>query len=254
MLVKLQEILTLMVALGLAGPVAAKTSLTRLRRLYHLDASTGVTKDANDAVKKTGPTRRPTPTTSRKAPRPSSRPMSSRQSMASPLLNFNGDTSAVGIASQLVTATPATQQTVILVCTTIRSNNWGGGVWGRYDIVHSDKGIRRDTDATWCHADNNDFAFEGSMSINGDPGRTQAIGSWGVVVAIAPTAVTFGATALGDFFMYADGNHNYPRAWGGQIAEVAVFGGTLTTDQISAIVRALGTKYNIAIANASKPQ
>ena len=248
---KMQWILSGVIALCFCAAVSADTIDTTTGLVYHLNADSGVTKDTSNVVTNWASAQGAynfAETLSSKDPTYVASAVNGHAA-----IEFNGAN-----ANQLASAKSATVQTVILVTKTTSACGFGG-VLGLYNTTYSDTGIRRsgyytdpniDYGQLWQAANENDFSYNGSMTINGKSTFTQNVGDWGIMVATAPSAVTWDATTLGDYFVMSGQGS---RAWTGQIAEVAAFNGTLTAAQTNAILTELGTKYGIAVSNVPEP-
>ncbi len=252
-----QWIFAAVVVSGLCAAASADQIDSVGSLIYHLDAGSGVSYDASNVVSNWASTKGSysfSQDTSNKKPTFVSNAINNKAA-----ISFNGDTTggAGGAyapnASQLVLNTSTDVKTLILVCNTTSANGLDG-VWGQ---ANGDFGLRRNDNTQWrglvVGSDPNDFAYQangGSMSINGTTTYTQATNSWGIIVATCYDTHSLSSTALGEYFVSGG---VYPRPWGGQIAELAAFSGTLTTAQTNAIVSELGTKYGITVSNVPEP-
>lgn len=229
---KMQWIFALVVALGFGGASRADVIDATPGLVYHLDASTGVTKSGTDVTAWVDKAGVYTFSQSTVAYAPG---YVAGAINGHPALQWGG-------VDQLTTTASATLQTVIVVCETFSWSSHLGGMFG--DTSSPWTGIRRTYENTgWYSVNSGDFTYGGAMSINGTPGYTQAINTVGIMVATASSAVAWSGTGLG----FYDPSGGGTRYWSGYLAEVAVFSGTLTSAQISAIIGSLGTKYNVPV-------
>ncbi len=254
---KMQWILAVVVALGFCATASAETIDDITSLVYHLDASTGVTKDASNVVTSWASTKNSysfSQGNTSKTPTYVSNAVNNKAA-----ITFSGSTTdAAGgayapYASQLITNSETSVKTLIIVCNTT-SDNGLDGMWGQ---AGGDFGLRRENGGEWrgtsIGSDPNDFAYKtngGSMTINGASTYNQPTNSWGIIVATCFDTHTLTSTALGEYFIIGA---NPPRPWGGQIAEVAAFSGSLTAAQTNAILSELGTKYGITVSNVPEP-
>ncbi len=240
---KMQWIFAVLVALSFSTAVSADTIDTTAGLVYHLDASTGVSATGS-AVSAWSDTANPSVYT-----------FSQSTAAQQPTLvagAINGHAAIEFTRSnttQLVSNTSSNVQTVFLVCKAGADNIGASGAWGQNG---ADMGLRRNGDNSgWYSTNENDYAYGGTMAINGvsnpqkmdgvNTSYPMAANSWGIIVATASAQQTFAATSLGHYnTAFTD------RAWSGQIAEVAAFSGTLSSEQINAIGYSLSQKYGIS--------
>jgi hypothetical protein len=158
-----------------------------------------------------------------------------------PAIQFNG-TPDYALESRLTLNNDVgTAQTVFIV-ESITSHNGLDGIWGQNE---GDLGIRRGDSSSnaWLYqgvgggGNGNDFPT--SIFVNGVATATQANNGTGVVLTAFGNA-DFSATGLGDYFDCCGAG---ARPFGGQIAEVAVYSGTLSLSQQQAIQSYLEAKY-----------
>jgi hypothetical protein len=164
-----------------------------------------------------------------------------------PVIRFDGDLTGNtgGVApnaDRLVLATStAGVQTVILVNSTSQHRNLDG-LWG---LNNGDTGIRRKDANTWQAQSNggNSNDFPTATFVNGVATFTQPLNTPSIFIATG-NSTTLAATGLGEYFQVGT---NTPRAWNGDLAEVAVYNRALTTAERQSIEQFLGTKYAIAV-------
>jgi hypothetical protein len=154
-----------------------------------------------------------------------------------PVIQFNGIASYTAESRLVLNTDVGTAQTVFIV-ESITSNNGLDGIWGQNE---GDDGIRRHDSNNWQAPSNggNGNDFPSSIFINGVATTTQANNGVGVVLTAVGNA-DFSATGLGDYFDCCGAG---ARPFGGDIAEVAVYSGTLTAGQQTAIEQFLEAEY-----------
>ena len=150
-----------------------------------------------------------------------------------PVLRFDG------VTNRLVLGSSTSPQTVFIVTkVTLVAGN--AGIWG---LNQGDTGIRLNNSTSWYQPGNaNDFGNPAGsdMLINGVVANTFTAGSAHLLEVVRSSSLAVAATGLGDYF--AVGN-NAPRPFGGDIAEVLVYGSALTTAQRLQVEAYLAAKW-----------
>ena len=222
-------------AVGAAAIVPAARAAnildTTATPLYHLNASSGITTDANgvnswadanaNGVAFAQATTTKEPAFSASSPNFNSHPVVT----FSGSLTGNSNGSAPN-ASRLVNSSSTTGvQTVVIIGRTTVFNSLAG-VWG---INNADTGIRMQSATTWQvqgsggnGGNGNDFPT--SMNINGNNTPSVPLNTPFVMVAEGGP-LTLSSTGLGEYFQVGS---NTPRPWGGDIAEMAVYNTSLS--------------------------
>ncbi len=152
---------------------------------------------------------------------------------ARPALRFDG------VTNRLVLGSATAPQTVFIVTkVTLAAGN--GGIWG---INQADTGLRLNNATTWYQPGNgNDFGNPAGsdMLINGVVTNGFTAGSAHLLEVTRSSSLAFPATGLGDYF---SAGSNPPRPFGGDIAEVLVYGSALTLAQRQQVETYLAAKW-----------
>ena len=144
-----------------------------------------------------------------------------------------------GVTNRLVLGSSTSPQTVFIVTkVTLVAGN--AGIWG---VNQADTGIRLASATSWYQPGNaNDFGNPAGsdMLINGVVTNVFTAGVPHLLEVVRSSSTTFAATGLGDYFSVGS---NPPRPFGGDIAEVLVYGSVLTTAQRQQVETYLAAKW-----------
>ncbi len=150
-----------------------------------------------------------------------------------PALRFDG------VTNRLVLGNATSPQTVFIVNRVTRFGS-NGGIWG---LNQGDTGIRVASATAWYQPGNaNDFGNPAgsAMYINGVVTNTFISGAAHLLEVVRAGSTPFAATGLGDYF---SAGSNALRPFGGDIAEVLVYGSALTADQRQQVETYLAAKW-----------
>lgn len=144
-----------------------------------------------------------------------------------------------GSDDRLVLPGSTSPQTVFIVNRVVT----GGGLRGLWGLNQADKGIRMSSATTWQHPGNGDDFSNPAGSViyvNGVATNVLTAGAAHLLTVARSVSTTFSATGLGDYF-YVSGVA--PRPWGGDIAEVLVYGRALMPDEQQQVEAYLTQKW-----------
>ncbi|MDO4584294.1 MAG: PEP-CTERM sorting domain-containing protein [Planctomycetia bacterium] len=167
-----------------------------------------------------------------------------------PSLIFSKDSTATRGGDFLTSNQTSTPKTVFIVAD-VDSTNGNGGIFGR---DAGDFGIRMNSSSEiwqWTNPGNdNDFTSNGGeMTYNGAETVLDIQNPHLVMAVTTNTSFNNYFTALGSYFTI--GGHG-PRPYGGKIAEVLTFEGTLTESQTRMVNTYFYAKYGLEIAEENR--
>ena len=147
-------------------------------------------------------------------------------------VSFNG-------SSDVLNATTSTSQQTVFIVDQVNGYVCLGGIWGEQSPA--DVSIRMNSASTWQNGsgntNNNDFTDGGSMVING------VLQSGNGTFTIGTPQILEGVSSGVDSWVSALGLSQAERYYNGEIGEVLVYSGTLTTAQQQAVEAYLNYKW-----------